>query len=147
MLRSDHVAGAAFVAFGVIAFMASGDLPLGSMGMPGAGMMPKLVIGLMMAFGLIAMLRADESPPCATLDWSNLPHALIVIATTAAAVTAYEKAGFLITMMLLLFTLIALIERRPVLHAAAFSVGVTVFAYVLFGRLLKSPLPIGPLGY
>ena len=50
-------------------------------------------------------------------------------------------------MSLLLFALTWLIERRPILPAAAFSVGVTVFAYVLFGTMLKSPLPRGVLGF
>src|SRR5258708_24050152 len=47
ILRSDHVAGAAFVVFGAAAFAVSGDLPFGSLAAPGAGMMPKLLLGLM----------------------------------------------------------------------------------------------------
>jgi hypothetical protein len=146
-LRSDHIAGGAFVAFGIIVFAASGDLPLGSMGMPGAGMMPKLVIGFMVAFGLVLMLRAGESPPLHEIKWDDLPHAVRVVAVTAAAIAFYEIAGFIIAMTLLMLVLLALIERRPLLHAVAFSVGVTVFAYLLFGSLLKSPLPHGPLGF
>ena len=41
-LRSDHVAGAAFVVFGIVVFALSGDLPFGRLSAPGAGMMPKL---------------------------------------------------------------------------------------------------------
>jgi Tripartite tricarboxylate transporter TctB family len=147
VLRSDHVAGAAFVTFGVIVFALSGDLPLGSMGMPGAGMMPKLVVGFMIAFGVILMLRAGESPPFVEIKWDDLPHAVRVIAVTAAAIGFYEIAGFILTMTLLMLILLALVERRPLLNALAFSVGVTVFAYILFGSLLKSPLPAGLLGF
>ena len=50
-------------------------------------------------------------------------------------------------MSLLLFGLIFIVERKPILPALAFSVGVTVFAYVLFGTLLKSPLPRGVLWF
>jgi putative tricarboxylic transport membrane protein len=145
--RSDHVAGAAFVIFGVVVFALSGDLPLGSMGMPGAGMMPKLVIGFMVALGLILMLRASESSPIAEIKWNDLPHAGRVAAVTAAAIAFYEIVGFIITMTLLMLALLAVVERRPLLQAAAFSVGVTVFAYILFGSLLKSPLPSGLLGF
>ena len=42
-LRTDHVAGAIFVAFGLLVFAVSGDLPFGTLSFPGAGMMPKLV--------------------------------------------------------------------------------------------------------
>ena len=50
-------------------------------------------------------------------------------------------------MALLLFTLIFGAERRPLLAAAAFSVGVVALTYLLFARLLKSPLEPGVLGF
>jgi Tripartite tricarboxylate transporter TctB family len=142
-LRRDHLAGAVFVAAGLLLFAVSGDLPMGSMAMPGAGMMPKLVITLMLAFAAIVLLRAVESPPLAEVSWADLPHAVRLVAVTAVGVALYELLGFLVTMSLLLFGLIFIVERKPLLPAAAFSIGVTVFAYVLFGTLLKSPLPRG----
>jgi hypothetical protein len=146
-LRRDHIAGGAFVAAGLLVYAVSGDLPLGSMAMPGAGMMPKLVIGLMMAFGLILLARAGESPLLATITWEDVPHALRVVGVTAAAAAVYTWLGFVATMTLLLFSLTFVIERKPLLPAALFSVGVTVLAYVLFGTLLKSPLPRGLLWF
>ena len=50
-------------------------------------------------------------------------------------------------MSLLLFVLTFFIERRRFCRAAAFSVGVTRSAYLLFGTLLKSPLPHGLLWF
>jgi hypothetical protein len=147
ILRRDHIAGAAFVIGGALVLALSSDLPIGSMAMPGAGMMPKLVLGLMMAFGLILIARAGASAALATLSWTDLPHAVRVVALTAAAVAFYTVLGFIITMSLLLFALLFAVERRPIVPAAAFSLGVTVFAYVLFGTLLKSPLPRGLIGF
>src|SRR5207248_476897 len=102
---------------------------------------------LMIAFGLVLIARAGESPPFAEISWNELPHALRVVAMAAAAIYAYTILGFIITMALLLFLLTALIERRPLLRAAAFSVGVALTTYALFTTLLKSPLPGGLLGY
>ena len=52
ILRTDHVAGGVFVARRPARLRASsGDLPFGTLALPGAGMMPKLVAGLMIAFG------------------------------------------------------------------------------------------------
>jgi hypothetical protein len=147
ILRRDHVAGGAFVVGGIAVLAVSGDLPVGSMAMPGAGMLPKLVLGLMIAFGLILMARARESPPIATLPWTDLPHAICVITLAAAAVALYTVLGFIVTMTLLLFFLLVAVERRSMIPAAAFSIGVTVFAYVLFATLLKSPLPRGLIGF
>jgi hypothetical protein len=147
ILRRDHIAGAAFVIGGALVLAVSGDLPVGSMAMPGAGMLPKLVLGLMIVLGAVVMVRAGESPPLATLSWSDLPHAVRVVAVTAAVIALYTVLGFIITMALMMFSLLFAIERRPLLPAAAFSLGVTVFAYLLFATLLKSPLPHGLIGF
>jgi hypothetical protein len=46
-------------------------------------------------------------------------------------------------MAALLFTLAFLVERRPLLPAAAFAIGVTVLTYALFSLALRTPLPRG----
>ena len=146
-LRRDHVAGGAFVVAGALILAVSGDLPFGTLASPGAGMLPKMMIGLMMAFGLILLLRAGESPPFAAVAWGDLPHAVRVIAVAAAAVVLYVPLGFVATMSLLLFALTWGVERKPLLNSALFSVGVTGVAYLLFNTLLKSPLPRGVLWF
>ena len=50
-------------------------------------------------------------------------------------------------MALLLFTLTFGAERRPLLAAAAFSVGVVALTYLLFAVVLKTPLEPGVLGF
>ena len=142
-LRRDHVAGGALLVAGAVLLAVSGDLPFGTLASPGAGMLPKLVIGLMMVFGLILLLRAGDSPPFEQLAWTDFPHALRVVVVAAAGIALYTTLGFLVTMSLLLFTLIFMVERRPILYAAVFSIGVTGIAYLLFDTLLKSPLPRG----
>src|SRR5260370_20211147 len=103
IVRTDHVAGGIFVAFGIAVFALSGDLPVGRLSMPGAGMMPKLVTALMIAFGLALIARAKESAPFAELAWGDIRHALPVAAITAAAVAGYEWLGFLLPMTPQLF--------------------------------------------
>jgi len=146
-LRTDHVAGGAFVVLGLIVLAISGDLPVGTLSFPGAGMMPKLVTGLMIFFGLILMARAGESAPFATLTWDDLPHAGLVVVITAAAIACYQLLGFLITMALLLFGLLVGIERRHPAAAAVYSVATTALAYVVFGVVLKAQLEKGLIGY
>jgi hypothetical protein len=147
IVRVDLVAGGAFVAFGAAVFAISGELPFGTLSAPGAGMMPKLMAGLMMAFAAVLMVGSASSPPLAQIDWSDRWHAAFVILITAAAVRLYQPLGFLITMTLLVLSLLVLVERRNVAYAAAYSVGVTLFAYWLFGKALKSPLERGLLWF
>jgi len=67
IIRTDHVAGSVFVALGIVVLALSGDLPVGTLSFPGAGMMPKLVAGLMIVFGLLLVGRAGESAPLPSL--------------------------------------------------------------------------------
>jgi len=146
-IRIDHVAGAIFTVLGIAILAISGDLPIGNLSFPCAGMMPKLVGVLMMMLPVALIARAGASEPFATLSWSALKHAAPVVLIAAAATAAYEWLGFLITMSLMLFALTAGVERRNVIAAALFSVGVAGATYGLFTFGLKSPLEAGLLGF
>jgi hypothetical protein len=146
-LRTDHVAGAAFVGFGVLIIALSGDLPAGRLSMPGSGFLPMLIAGLTIVLGLALFLRGRESEPFANIDWRDLTHAGPIILITAAATTVYTWLGFIATMILLMLIVLIGIERRPVGTAALYGVGVVVLTYGLFTYLLKSPLPTSPLGF
>ena len=147
ILRRDHVGGGAFVVAGALVLAVSADLPFGTLASPGAGMLPTLVVGLMMAFGLALFAGAPNSPPLARIAWADLLHAVRVILVAAAAAALYTTVGFVITMGALLFALTFFVERRPLLPAAAFSIGVTALAYAVFSLALKTPLPRGLIGF
>jgi hypothetical protein len=102
------------------------------------------VLGLMMAFGAILFIRSNDSPPLVDIHWGDFTHAATVVSTTAIAIWLYTTAGFVISMSLLMIVLLFLIERRSLWRTLAVSIGVTVGCYVLFGTLLKSPLPPMP---
>jgi hypothetical protein len=130
-----------------VVFAVSGDLPFGDLSAPGAGMMPKLAAGLMILFAALVILGAAASAALARIDWRDRGHAALVVMITAGAVVAYRPLGFLITMALLVFALLVVVERRNALAAAAYSIGLTLFAYWLFGKALKSPLERGLLWF
>jgi hypothetical protein len=146
-LRADHVAGAAFIVFGVLIIALSGDLPVGGLSMPGSGFLPKILAGLMIAFGIVLIVRAGESRPFAEIEWSDARHAAAVTAITAIAVFFFEILGFLTTMVAMMFVLLIAIERRPLLNAVLYSVGVVGVTYLTFVYVLKTPLVTGPFGY
>jgi hypothetical protein len=146
-LRADHVAGAAFIAFGLLIIALSGDLPIGELSMPGAGFLPKILAGFTIAFGIVLIARAGESRPFAELEWSDGKHAAAVTLITAVAIYLFETLGFLTTMVLMMFALLVAIERRPLLYATLYSVGVVGGTYLMFVYVLKTPLVTGPFGY
>jgi hypothetical protein len=147
ILRADHVAGAAFIVLGVAVYVIGAELPFGTVTQPGAGMMPKLVAGLMMLFAVLILLGGANSQPFANIDWSDRGHAALLVLITAVAVALYVPLGFLITMSLLVFALLVVVERRRVLPAAGYAIALTLFAYWLFDKALKAPLERGILGF
>jgi hypothetical protein len=147
IIRADHVAGGAFIALGLIVFAISGDLPFGTVTSPGAGMMPKLMAGLMMLFALVVMATGGQSQPIQEIDFSGWGHAALLVLITGLATAAYQRLGFLITMALLVFALLVVVERRNVFRAAIYAVALTLFSYWLFGKALKSPLEQGLLWF
>jgi hypothetical protein len=146
-LRADHIAGGFFITLGALVFALSGDLPTGSLSMPGAGFLPKILASLSILFGIVLILRARESRPFTELEWQDGRHAALVVGITAAAITLFEWFGFLITMVLLMFALLVLIERRNALYATIYSVGVVLLTYIIFVYVLRTPLNTGPFGF
>ncbi len=128
-------------------FAISGELPFGTLSAPGAGMMPKVMAGFMILFSLLMIAGARESAPLSSVDWSDRKHAALVVLITAAGVAFYTRLGFLVTMTLLVFALLVVVERRGWLSAALYSVGLTLLAYWLFDKLLRSPLEPGLLSF
>jgi len=147
ILRADHLAGAAFIGLALLVFALSGDLPMGQLSMPGSGFMPKLVAALMIVLGAALILGARDSHPLATLDWSDVKHALGVLLIAAAATALYRRFGFIITMALMMIGLLVLVERRNPLRAALYSFAVVAATYGVFTYALKSPLPTSPWGF
>ena len=147
-LRRDHVAGAAFIVAGVFLWAVSGDLPFGTLASPGAGMLPKLVIALMVGFACHSPRARRRQPTLRDPALGRSPargarrrgHGWRHCALHSVSASS-------LTMALLLFGLTFAIERKPLLNSLLFSAGVTGIAYVLFNTLLKSPLPRGVLWF
>ena len=69
------------------------------------------------------------------------------MAITALATAVYDWLGFLTTMVLLMFALLTVIERRNILRAATYSLAIVLITYVTFEYVLKTPLNTGPFGF
>jgi hypothetical protein len=146
-LRTDHVAGAFFIGLGLLLIALSGDLPTGNLSMPGSGFLPKIVAVLTIFFGAVLAVRARESKVFSTLSWSDAKHAAMVVVIAAAAIAMLDWLGFITTNVLLIFALLVIVERRRLVPATVYSVGLVLITYVLFVYVLKTPLHTGPLGF
>jgi hypothetical protein len=147
IVRRDHVSGAGLIALAVAVFALGQELPFGTAASPGPGMLPVLCAGTMLALALVVLLRAGSSPPFQDIAWDDIPHALRVIGAATAATALYTTLGFPITIGLMLFGLIYGVERMPLITSLAITIFMTGGAYLLLGKLLKTPMPEGIFGF
>jgi hypothetical protein len=146
-LRSDHIAGGFFIALGLLVLFLGWDLPFGRISAPGAGMLPKFLASLMIAFAAIIMVTGGDSEKLGSIPWGDWSHAALIVVIAGAGTFLYPRLGFLVTMSLIVFGLVVLVERKNVFAAAAYAILLTLFAYGLFGIALKAPLERGILWF
>lgn len=147
VLRRDHIVGAVLLALAAAAFALSGDLPVGTLGSPGPGMLPMIAISLVAVLALALVIGARGSSPVAEIGWDELPRAVVLVVAIGAATLLYERLGFVTTMGALIVVLLVGLEGVAVWRAALFALAVVGGTRLLLAWLLKSPLPIGPFGF
>lgn len=89
-------------------------------------------------------VEAGEPEP--TSD-DTRPVTLIVFALTLAAVVLAPAIGFLVAFGILIFVLIAVIEREGVVAGLVLSAASVLVVWLVFAQFLRIPLPEGPLGF
>lgn len=146
-IRADQVAGGAFIILGILIFIIGWDLPFGRITAPGAGMLPKLMAGLMILFAAGIVINGQRNEKLSEIPWSDWKHAVLIILISGIATLLYATLGFILTMTLLVFSLLVIVERKALWAAATYAVLLTLFAYFLFGIALKAPLERGLLWF
>ncbi|MFN3286570.1 MAG: tripartite tricarboxylate transporter TctB family protein [bacterium] len=147
MRLGEVAAGVALAAVGVYAAIAASKFPRLAEGYPGPGLFPQILGLLLGACGIAVLWAARRPSPEARHGYE--PNELLHAAEAAGMVVVYmavvNRLGFVPTVGALLTLLMA---RLGVGLARAIPVGfgLAVGLYVLFGRLLRVPLPPGPLG-
>jgi len=156
MRLNDALIGAGFVLAGVVVFLSTLRFPRLDGGAPGPGLFPQVVAVLMIVAGGILAWSAQAgraadpvTPPTAIvprLGAAGVVNTLMVFAAIIAFMVLAPSLGFLITSAGILFTLMWHLGTRPV-RAALAAAGLTLFVYVLFGKALRVPLPLGVLWF
>lgn len=153
MRRNDALIGAGFVLAGAVVFVSTMRFPRLDGGAPGPGLFPQVVAVLMIiAGGVLAWSArprrapdAGAAPPTAVaprVGARGVVNTLMVFAAIIAFMVVSPPVGFLITSTAILFGLMWQLGTRPA-RAALAAAGLTLFVYVLFGKVLRVPLPLG----
>ena len=146
MATIDRVAGAALVVLALVTLVLSRSLPLGTLRNPGPAYMPVVLALILLVFGALLILLGRRSPPWASVAWSEWRHAVAILAACVFAALALERLGYRLAVAIMLAFLLGVVERKSALLTATFAIAVALATFLLFGTLLRVPLPRGPLG-
>jgi len=140
--QKDFGIGAIYFALGLAGFIIARDYSFGTSGRMGPGYFPTIISGLLILFGLIAMLRGllHEGQPIGSINWKGL--ALITLSVGAFGYLL-ETAGVIVALLALILISAAASERfRFELRAAIGLIAFIIVCAVIFIEGLGVPMPL-----
>ena len=152
-MKADVISSVFWLAIGLISLYGAHLLGLGTWHEPGSGFLPFLAgcfISIMaLAVLLQALIRKRKSQADVTAPWKNVNwrRPLFICVMLAVYLLVFEKLGFLLTNVLLLFFLFKKVENLSWGKALVYPVLTVGFSYLLFNVFLKATLPKGFLGF
>ena len=145
-MTTDRISGSALSLFALWVIRESHALPLGTFRAPGPAYMPVLLASLLVIFGILIAATGGRAERFRSLRWKELPHAAAILVACAFSALALERLGYRITLLLVLFALVKIVEKSGWLVATLFAVALSFGSFYLFYTLLRVPLPLGPWG-
>ena len=149
MKISDTVVGAGFVAAGALIVVGTLNYPSLDAGHPGPSLFPRILGGLMAAFGGLVSLKGiqardvgDDVDLLRLYRNPSFVNAMFVLVGVAAYILFVEKLGFLLTGASLLFLVMWRLKVPP-LKALVVAVLFNGVVHFLFAKIMRVPLPMG----
>jgi putative tricarboxylic transport membrane protein len=146
MATKDRIAGAALALFALFVLSESRKLPLGTIRHPGPSFMPVLLAALLLVFAVLIAATGGRAERFRSLRWRELPHAAAILGACAFSALALERLGYRITVLVVIFLLVKLVEKKSWLATALVALALSFGSFYLFYTLLRVPLPLGPWG-
>lgn len=145
-LTTDRLAGTVLAAFAILVLWESRTLPFGSIREPGAGAVPVLLALTLLVCSLAVVVGASGHR-VAAIPWTEWRHAVAILGICAFMALALERLGYRLTILLALFGLLTLVEKKGWIVGVVFAVGFSLGSYYLFSVLLRVPIPRGQFGF
>lgn len=146
-LTIDRLAGAVLTAFALFVLWESRNVPFGTIMEPGPGAVPVLLALALLLCSLAVIAGGASADPVATVRWPEWRHAVAILGACVFMALALERLGYRLTILVALFTLLTLVERKGWLVGLVFAAGFSLGSYFLFNTLLRVPMPLGPFGF
>lgn len=150
MKRRNLVSAIILLALSVGTLLETRKLPIGTLTSPQSGFFPLILAICLGIFSLVLLGQAiKEKPEGETISWVN-PGGWKGLSLTVGALFVFaiffEWLGYLISIFLLMTFLLGAIGNKRWWFVIMISLLSTLASYLIFGILLKAPLPEGILG-
>jgi hypothetical protein len=146
-LTADRVAGVALIALGAFAIAEIRALPMGTLRQPGPAYFPIVLAAALIAFGALLVVFSGKGTTLRDLGWEEARYALLIVLGAGAAIFLLMRAGYVVTMAVLLLYLLIVVARRHWALSAAVAIGLAAGTFALFDLGLRVLLPRSPLGF
>jgi len=150
MKKRNLVSGIILLAFSIGTFFESRKLEIGTLSSAQTGFFPFILSILLAILSVILLGQAMKGKNEGTIPawvskggWKGLSLTLGVLFFFAVF---FEPMGYLISTFLLIFIIVKAIGNRKWWVAILFAFMSTLGSYLIFGILLKTPLPPGLTG-
>ena len=144
-LTVDRVAGAVFAAFSLLVLWETRKIPFGFLAEPGPGALPTLLAFTLLICS-IAVAIGGAGKRLAEVEWTEWRHAAAILGACAFMALVLERLGYRLTMLIVLFVLVGIVEKKGWIAGVVFAAGFSLGTHYLFNTLLRVPLPQGPFG-
>jgi putative tricarboxylic transport membrane protein len=146
--RQDFVGGLVIIAVAAFAFWAGSDLPIGTFGGMGPGMLPKVLAVLLGLLGILLVIDARLEGGLPLERWSIRAPAFVLGAVVAFGL-AVRPLGLLIAGPLAVIISAFASDEVRWIETIVFGLAMTAFCIGLFKFALGLPIPLAPwlIGY
>jgi putative tricarboxylic transport membrane protein len=147
-LRQDFAGGLVVIAVALFAFWQAADLPVGTLGGMGPGMLPKSLAVLFGALGALLVLDSVLEMGLPLEPWSIRGPVLVVVAMVAFGLTVREMGLAVAGPVAIVIAAFASNEVRWV-ETIVVGALMTAICIALFKFMLGLPIPLAPwlVGY
>jgi len=149
--KRDVIPASVWIIIGLAVMMVSYQMSLGTLHMPGPGLLPFLLGSLLVIVTLpifinsLVLFKRTSPGTRETGIWAGIEfkNVLIIVVALVAYALLLEKLGFLITAFLFLFVLFSAFDSRRWFFALGVSLVTILISYTLFVLVLRVELPSG----
>jgi len=140
--QKDFGAGILYIAFGAVGFFIARDYGFGQASRMGPGYFPSVLSGLLLAFGLVAVIRSFIKPgePVGAFAWRATAY--VVISNVVFALLLIPAGLIIALIALILISAAASLHFKFDWKAAGALVVLVVFCALVFVRGLGVPMPL-----